>query len=129
LEELVIQLKIYDSHTSCQQFHDVFDLQEVRCTNASSLWNLLLVTCRASQTGTFANRLTSKLMRVSEDWRFTDFNNCTKWTQILNEGFRFSAKSTQYLMKITAQGTSRGANRTHCRPQRNVRFVNLGKTI
>jgi hypothetical protein len=32
--------------------------------------------CRVSSTGTLVKRLTtSKMTRVSEDWRFTDFNS------------------------------------------------------
>jgi hypothetical protein len=35
------------------------------------------MTCRALFNGTLVKRLTmSKLMRVSRDWRFTDFDNC-----------------------------------------------------
>jgi hypothetical protein len=32
-------------------------------------------------------------------------------------------------MEETSQGIARGTNGTHYRPRKNVRFVNLGKTI
>jgi hypothetical protein len=59
---------------------------------------------------------------------FTDFNDCMKWPEPY-EGFRFSGKSTQYLMKKTSQGMDRGTNGTLYRSQKNARFVNLGKHI
>jgi hypothetical protein len=49
--------------------------------------------------------------------------------RILNEGFRYSSKKTQYLIEKTSQGLARWTNRTYYRPQRNDRFVDLGKTI
>jgi hypothetical protein len=83
------------------------------------------MTCWASSTGTLVKRLTtSKLTRVSGDRRFIDFNNCTTGSN----GFRLAGKRTQYLMEKTSQGIERGTNRTHYKPQRNARFVNLGKT-
>jgi hypothetical protein len=51
-----------------------------RSTNVSLLWSLFLMTCRALSTGILVKRQTiSKLMMVSRDWRFTDFDNCMKW--------------------------------------------------
>jgi hypothetical protein len=32
-------------------------------------------------------------------------------------------------MEKTGQGIARGTNRAHYKPQKNVRFVDLGKTI
>jgi hypothetical protein len=37
--------------------------------------------------------------------------------------------AVKYLMEKASQGIARGTNRTHYRPQRNVRFMDLGKTI
>jgi hypothetical protein len=57
-----------------------------------SLWSLFLPTFRASTTGTSVRRLTtSKLTRVSGDWRFTDFKNCKKWPEFFTEGSDFPA--------------------------------------
>jgi hypothetical protein len=76
-------------------------------TNVLSLWSLLLMTYRALSIGTLAKRLTtSKLMRVSTVWRFTDFNNCTKWPKFFTKIPTFQQdNSVSYVQ--TSQGIAR----------------------
>jgi hypothetical protein len=55
-------------------------------------------------------------------------NNYTKWLELLVKYSDFPAREVNYLMTKINHGRARGANRAHYRPQKNVRFVNHGKT-
>jgi hypothetical protein len=71
--------------------------------SVSLLWSLLLMTCRALSTGTVVKRLTSNLMRVSRDWRLTDFNKCMKWPEFLTKDSDFPAVGLNILWRKPAR--------------------------
>jgi hypothetical protein len=66
---------------------------------------------------------TPKLSRVYRVLRFREFNNCTKRPKFFTRDSDFLVGGLSILWGKPARGT----NGTHCRLQRNVWFVNLGK--
>jgi hypothetical protein len=104
LEELIIHLKTYGSQTNFRKFHEASTCKRDCSAKMLSLWSVFLLTCRASLTDTLVKRLkTSKLTRVSEEWRFTDFKNCTNWPDFFTKDFYFLARGLNILWRKPAR--------------------------
>jgi hypothetical protein len=67
-------------------------------------------------------RLTTSTQMTLKIYKFQQLYEVAR---ILYEGFQFSGKRNQYLMKKTSQGLARRTSRNHHRSERSVWFVNL----